>query len=152
LRLGDARALMALTDDDLANLEVALGARARHPGLRIVMRLFDTDLAERAGRALQIRISRSVSALAAPRFVAALLRRKILATIPVGSRALVVVEAAAPAGYATVSAIERGFEVRVLEAGSEWRPPREEPLAPGAPLVLIATREGLGALADAGAA
>ncbi len=66
LRLGSARALMAMTSDDLANLQCALLARARAPDLRVVLRLFDHDLAVRVPAGGARPASRSVSALAAP--------------------------------------------------------------------------------------
>jgi TrkA-N domain len=65
LRIPKARVVLAVTDDDLANLETALNARALNPSLRVVMRLFSHDRAERDDRTLSIAISRSVSALAA---------------------------------------------------------------------------------------
>jgi hypothetical protein len=72
LRVPDARVVLAVTDDDLANLETALNARQLNPSVRVVMRLFSHDLATRAERTFNIAISRSVSALAAPAFVAAI--------------------------------------------------------------------------------
>ncbi len=80
LRLGTGRTLLAVIKDDMANLQCALLAQARAPGLRVVLRMFDTDLAVRVERGTGICLSRSVSALAAPAFVAA-----IFAT-PVSSR------------------------------------------------------------------
>ncbi|MCW2925890.1 MAG: TrkA-N domain protein [Thermoleophilia bacterium] len=68
-----ADALMALTDDDAANLEAALTAQALAPGIRIVLRIFDPDIAARLDRIPAIAASRSVSRLAAPRFVEAAL-------------------------------------------------------------------------------
>ena len=71
LNVGQAKSLVIATDDDAANLETALNARAINPKLRVVLRLFDADLAARVERAFNIHISRSVSALAAPSFAAA---------------------------------------------------------------------------------
>ena len=59
------------TDDDAANLTTAFHARALRSDLRIVLRLFDPDLAARLDRALGDYRSRSVSSLAAPSFAAA---------------------------------------------------------------------------------
>ena len=42
-----ARAVMAVTNDDLANLQCGLAAREHSPGLRVVLRIFDPHLAER---------------------------------------------------------------------------------------------------------
>ena len=65
------RCVVVATSDDAANLETALEARALRPDLRVVLRLFDPDLAERAERAFGIHRSLSVSALAAPAFALA---------------------------------------------------------------------------------
>ena len=89
---------MVVTDDDAANLAAALAARTLAPDIRVVLRLFDHDLAARVETAFAIHVSRSVSSLAAPAFAAALSERRALATIAVGAQALTVAEFAAPAG------------------------------------------------------
>jgi Trk K+ transport system NAD-binding subunit len=66
--LGSARALIALTDSDTANLEVTLGARARNPGLPVVMRIQDDTFARSIARQFDITTTFSTSALAAPVF------------------------------------------------------------------------------------
>src|SRR5205807_8925793 len=109
-----ARCLMAVTDDDAANLAAGLSARTLAPDVRVVLRLFDHDLAARVETAFAIHVSRSVSSLAAPAFAAALSDRRALATIPVGAQAVTVAELSAPEG--TVAELERaaGGEVRVI--------------------------------------
>jgi len=92
LRLNSARALLAVTKDDMANLQCALLAQARAPGLRVVLRLFDPDLAARVERTTGIDLSRSVSALAAPAFVAAIFGRKPEAVLPIGTEVLQIVD------------------------------------------------------------
>jgi voltage-gated potassium channel Kch len=95
-----SRALLAVTNNDMINLEAALHTRAMNPGARIVLRLFDDDLAVRVQQQRQFGIaaSRSVSFLAAPAFGAAMLRRRVLATVPVGRQVLLVAEVAVSAG------------------------------------------------------
>ncbi|MFD1830256.1 NAD-binding protein [Streptomyces desertarenae] len=90
-----SRALLALTSDSGTNLEAVLYARQVHPGLRVVMRLFDDEFAATVYRTLrdtypgaQTR-SRSVSALAAPAFAGAMMGRQVLGAVPVGRRVLV---------------------------------------------------------------
>ncbi|GAC1408244.1 MAG: NAD-binding protein [Candidatus Velthaea sp.] len=63
-----ARALIALTDSDTANLEVTLGARARNPNLPVVMRIQDDTFARSIARQFGITTTFSTSALAAPAF------------------------------------------------------------------------------------
>ncbi len=92
------QALVVVSTDDGANLRAALNARALDDQLRVVLRLFDGDFAERVQRAFGIGTSRSVSYLAAPSFAAALLDRAVIATIPVGRHALLVTEVPVAAG------------------------------------------------------
>lgn len=66
-----ARALLALTDDDVTNLAVALSARGLAPSLRTAVRTWDIDLAARLRGHLGLDRALSISALAAPCFAAA---------------------------------------------------------------------------------
>jgi Trk K+ transport system NAD-binding subunit len=66
--LKEARALIALTESDTANLEVTLGARARNPNLPVVMRIQDDAFAQSIARQFGITTTFSTSALTAPAF------------------------------------------------------------------------------------
>ncbi len=66
--LRSARALVAITNSDTGNLEVALGARGRNPGLQVVMRVQDEAFAGSVGRQFEAIQTFSTSALAAPAF------------------------------------------------------------------------------------
>ena len=83
-----ARSLVVLSTDDVTNLEAALHARAVRPDLRVVLRLFDGDFAQRVQKVFGITSSKSVSLLAAPAFAAAILERDVIGTIPVKRRVL----------------------------------------------------------------
>jgi hypothetical protein len=61
-----ARAIVIATNDDMANLEVALDARRLNPKIRIVMRLFDQQMADKFKEAALIDEAFSPAALAAP--------------------------------------------------------------------------------------
>lgn len=61
-----ARVIVIATSDDIANLEVALDARRMNPGIRIVMRLFDQQVAAKLKAAGIVDEAFSASALAAP--------------------------------------------------------------------------------------
>ena len=88
-----AIALISATSNDIVNLETAMQARAmRGEDLRIVLRLFDDDLAYRVSKTLGNVVSRSVSYLAAPAFAVAMLEHKVLRTIPVGRHVLVIAD------------------------------------------------------------
>jgi Trk K+ transport system NAD-binding subunit len=152
--LGTCRALVAVTGNDVTNLETALQGRAMSEQLRVVLRLFDSDLAERVERNFGITISRSVPGLAAPAFAAAMLRREVLGTISVGRRILLIAEVPIQAGseldgevsesvnaphQAQVIAIQR-HPTDILELPA----PPDHRLTGGDRLIVLATRAGLG--------
>ncbi|MCP4250436.1 MAG: hypothetical protein GY778_25615, partial [bacterium] len=64
-------AVIACTDDDLTNIEIALDAREVRPDIRVVLRLFDQSLASKIVNNFDIEAAFSASALAAPAFAAA---------------------------------------------------------------------------------
>ena len=90
--IGRADAVLAVTDDEAVNLEIALVAKNANPGVRVVARLFDHDLAGRVERRLQLGATRSVSMLAAPAFAAAALGRRREVIFPIGRRVLLFTE------------------------------------------------------------
>ena len=66
--LGAAHSLLALTNVDTLNLEIALGARARNPSMPIVMRIAEEAFAESIARHFDFQTTFSVAALAGPVF------------------------------------------------------------------------------------
>ncbi len=66
-----ASSVVACTNNDLTNVEIALDAREVRPDIRIVMRLFDQGLASKIVHSFDIDAAFSASALAAPAFAAA---------------------------------------------------------------------------------
>ncbi|MCW3839211.1 NAD-binding protein [Micromonospora yasonensis] len=149
------QALVVVSTDDGANLRAALNARSLDPDLRVVLRLFDGDFAERIQRAFGIGTSRSVSYLAAPAFAAALLDRAVIATIPVGRHALLVTEvpvmAGSPLDGRPLAAVARPGEVRLLaytRSGqkTDWSADPRMVIQAGDRLTVVARRAGLSAL------
>jgi voltage-gated potassium channel len=61
-----ARVIIAATNDDLANVEVALDARRMNPKIRVVLRMFDQQIADKFKAAAIIDEAFSTAALAAP--------------------------------------------------------------------------------------
>jgi Trk K+ transport system NAD-binding subunit len=152
--LDGAIALISATSSDIVNLETALQARAlRGEDLRIVLRLFDDDLAQRVSQTLGNVVSRSVSYLAAPAFAVAMLEHKVLRTIPVGRHVLVIadvrVEPGSDLAGRHLGALEGGGLARVLALAEQgtprfhWSPRRDRPLAVGDRMIVLATRAGL---------
>jgi len=66
-----ARAIVVATNDPMVNLEIVLNARQLNKDVRVVLRMFDADVAERLGEAFGIRMTLSASAIAAPAFASA---------------------------------------------------------------------------------
>ncbi len=152
-----ARAVMAVTNDDLANLQCGLAAREHSPGLRVVLRIFDPHLAERLDRSVELDLTRSVAGLAAPAFTAALLgRRASSGALPLANTALRVVETAVPAGSAvagrSVGALHHERALRVLALDGRWRPREDLVVAAGMAIAIVGTRAACDDLlhADAG--
>jgi Trk K+ transport system NAD-binding subunit len=150
------RALVVVSTDDAVNLETALRARSLKEDVRVVLRLFDGDFADRVQRAFGITISRSVSYLAAPAFAAAMLEREVVGTIPVGRRVLLIAEVPVCAGAdldgRPLADAYRVSETRIIglvtdaRATTWWRPDPAYRLAPDDVLLVVATRAGLGTL------
>jgi Trk K+ transport system NAD-binding subunit len=151
-----ARGLIVLSTDDVTNLETALFARGLQPDLRVVLRLFDGDFADRVQRTFGITRSLSVSYLAAPAFAAAMLGRQVITTIPVGRRVLVLAELPLAEGCALedrpVSAVRRPGDAWVIAvrtgrgAQTLWGPPAGRRLTRTDRLLVVATRRGLSRL------
>ena len=66
--LGAAHSLVALTNGDTLNLEIALGARARNPDMPIVLRIAEAAFASSIATHFQLGTTFSVAALAGPVF------------------------------------------------------------------------------------
>ena len=145
----EAEYLFCVTDNDVANLEAALVARAENPALRIVLRLFDADLAERVERVAGLGVSRSVADLAAPAFAAAALGRDV--TDAIRTRRGLLLVARMDELDATVGEIERTGALRVLSRRRgehlDWAPDDDERLEPGDRVTVIGTQLGLAELA-----
>jgi Trk K+ transport system NAD-binding subunit len=149
-----AIAVISVTNNDIVNLETALQARAmRGEELRVVLRLFDDDLAGRVQRTVGNVVSRSVSYLAAPTFAAALLEHKVLRTIAVGRHVLLIADVRVEPGAGivglTLAVVERDRLARVLALQSrgelryDWSPRRSHHLEAGDRVIVLATRAGL---------
>ncbi|KAB1926372.1 TrkA family potassium uptake protein, partial [Micromonospora sp. ALFpr18c] len=153
--VADCQALVVASTDDVANLEAALAARDLRDGLRVVLRLFDGDFAERVDETFALGVSRSVSYLAAPAFIGALTERAVITTIPVDRHALPVAEVPVAAGSdldgRPLDEVNRDGQVRLIArtpAGGTkaiwWKDldPRQVIFA-GDRLTVVARRRGL---------
>jgi Trk K+ transport system NAD-binding subunit len=151
-----ARAVIIVSTDDVTNLQAALNARALRPGVPVVLRLFDGDLADRIREKFDIGVSHSVSYLAAPAFAAALLDREVIATIPVERHVLLVAEVPVAEGSPlvgrTFGSVSRPGSVRVVarrRSGSEapdYSARRTDVVTAGDRITVVARKDQLSAL------
>lgn len=100
MNIEQARAVIVATDDDLANLEIAMDVREIREDVPVVMRLFDQRLAHKVRHALGIEVSFSTSKLAAPLFAAAALDGSVVGAHRVAGEVLVVLELTVEQGSA----------------------------------------------------
>lgn len=126
--IGQAHCLLALAEDDLDNLRAVVAAREVAPEVPAVVRAFDPALAQGLEQGLNIRRAYSVSALAAPAFVAAACGDRVLETLRLGEGevpiCIVTVRPNSPLGGLTPAEIDRRYQCRVIAhagEGSGWR-------------------------------
>jgi voltage-gated potassium channel len=97
-----ASAMITCTENDLTNLEIALVARELKPDIRVVLRMFDHDMAQKVAKGFNILTAFSTSALSAPAFAAAATRSDITHAFHVGDQLLNVSRVIVTAGSALV--------------------------------------------------
>jgi voltage-gated potassium channel len=151
-----ADAVIPCTDDELTNLDIALDARELNPSVKIVMRMFDPDLARRVEKGFGIHTAFSTSALAAPIFAAASMRFDIKSSFYVGDTLLNISEFVIQAGSSiegwTIAKLEQELDlstVSYLQSGQTYLHP--EPglqLQAGVKILALATLETLGLLQE----
>jgi len=91
-KAGTARAVIAATNNDLVNLEVALLVRELNPEQRIVVLLSEPQLAQALRDAADVRLAVSVPALAAPAFVARLFGDRVQGVLLIHDHLFVVID------------------------------------------------------------
>ncbi len=152
-RAGVARAdvIIPATENELTNLDIALDARELNPEIKIVMRMFDPDLARRVETGFGIHTAYSVSALAAPVFAAAAMRGGIKASFYAGETLLNIVEMTVTPGCAvvnrTVAEVEEAYDVSIVAVSNatnaDIRPGPEVVLHAGDQLMVMGSLEQL---------
>lgn len=150
------RALMTVASNDVINLEVALQGRNLKPMLRVLVRIFDGDLASRVRRTFNLRLTRSVSYVSAPAFAEALMDREVIGMISVERRVLLIAEVIVGAGSrldgSTVEDADEAGASRVIaltELGEPrplWNPPHARTVKARDKLTVVCTRDGLSQL------
>jgi voltage-gated potassium channel len=112
-----ARAIVCATNDDLANLEVAIDAKRENPTIRVVMRMFDRRMAEKMRTALDVDETFSTSALSGQLVALQATEPGVLAVYPLEDGSMrVAMQVPAPRGWLgkTVAACEDAIDGRVV--------------------------------------
>jgi len=158
--LPHAHAIIIATNDDMANLEAAMDARRMNPKIRVIMRLYDQQVAAKLVDALHVDAAFSSSALAAATVAAMSLDCKVLASYDVAGESHVAAEVAVAAGSPlvgkTIAALEAGWAVKVLAraaaggSAAESPPPAHTAVAAGDTLTLHAPSVQIDELIAAG--
>ena len=149
-----ARAVAVVTSNDLANIETGLAVQALAPGVPVVMRVFDRQLAATVSKAFGFSLTRSTAALAAPWFVGAALGLRVLNTFYVGQQPFLVARLDIGASGALVghAMVDLGARIRVVAiqradgAELEVTPRREASFAAGDGAFVVGPYEELIAL------
>jgi len=114
-----ASALVTCTEHDLTNLDIALDARELNPAVKVVMRMFDADLARKVERGFGIHTVFSVSALAAPAFAAAATRANVSYSFYMDNTLLNVSQVTIEPGSSlvgkTVGQVERELDLTIVQ-------------------------------------
>lgn len=113
-----ACAIVICTQDDLANLAIALEARELKSDIRVVMRMFDGELAKKVERGFDIHAAFSTSALSAPAFAAAATQTQITHSFYIDDMLLnvseVKVQAASRLVGKSLEELERELDLSVI--------------------------------------
>lgn len=86
--VAQARSVVLATDDDMANLEAALDARRIAPDVRVVVRMFDQNIADKVRDGFNIHLAMSQSAISAPTFATCALAPATINSFIVGDELL----------------------------------------------------------------
>ncbi|MBU6455195.1 MAG: TrkA family potassium uptake protein [Cyanobacteria bacterium REEB67] len=154
-----AKAIIAVTDNDLANLEAALTARELNPNIRVVIRMFDQKLAKKVQNFMGIEGAYSSSARSARLFAQAAISGDILDSFEFGGTVINAMQLLIEPNTAMVGApideLRNKYEVTVLcqeknDGTVDWNPAPTNVLEVGDKLLIMTDVEGLKRLEKVG--
>ncbi len=147
-----AKAIIAVTDNDLANLEAALTAREVNPSIRVVIRMFDQKLAKKVQNFMGIEGAYSSSARSARLFAQAAISGDILDSFEFGGTVINAVQLLIEPNTAIVGSViddlRNKYEVTVLcqekkDGTVDWNPAPSKTLEVGDKLLIMTDVDGL---------
>lgn len=149
-----ARSLMAVADDEIANLEIALQARAINPGCRLVIRMDDPAFSGNVSELVPGARALGTYALAAEAFAAAAFGEAVHGLFHLDGQTVLVVEYTVASGDTLdgrlLAEVAYGYGLvpilfqRPDRDQSERLPSDDIHLQAGDRLTVLATRDGLG--------
>jgi Trk K+ transport system NAD-binding subunit len=154
-----AKAIIAVTDNDLANLEAALTAREVNPGIRVVIRMFDQKLAKKVQNFMGIEGAYSSSARSARLFAQAAISGDILDSFEFGGTVInavqLLIEANTSIVGSAVDDLRNKYEVTILcqekkDGSVDWNPAPSNILEVGDKLLIMTDVDGLKRLEPVG--
>ncbi len=136
-----ARALIAVTDDDLVNFKIATIAKEMNPQIRTVIRAFDVSFSKKVTELFDIDAALSTSAIAAPAFVATSFEDGIIQTLKSkkGKDDLHLMELSLTKNFQKlrVGNIESDFDITILAIDKQAHPESNDIIHPGVKLLII---------------
>ena len=146
-----AQALIPCTSNDMVNLEIALNARELNPQLRIVMRMFDADLARKLNHGFGLGAVFSTAALAAPAIAAAVRQHDVQQALYVDDTLVALSPLnVSPGGGLVgmrVAQVEQALDVNLVlhkrDGRVDTRPDHDIVLAAGDHIIVFGTLDGL---------
>lgn len=162
-----ARAIVISTRDPVANIEVAMDSKRMNPSIRVVMRAFDEQIAQKISDAMDVEVAFSSSTLAAPMVAAMALgpksagdnattpEAKVLSSLMIGGACHVAAElTVAPASKwigKRIDQIEQTHAIKLLSrsangSAAQSPPPADATIAAGDQVVVHAPADRLAEL------
>lgn len=146
-----AKAIIAVTDNDLVNIEAALTARELNENIRVVLRMFDQRLAKRMAKLMNFEGAFSSSAKSGPLFAQAAVSEHIVDSFQFGGTVInaveIVVEPNTPLVGLTIDELRARQEVTILlqERGEvlDWNPAPTNVLTVGDKLLIMTDPDGV---------
>jgi Trk K+ transport system NAD-binding subunit len=138
-----ARALIAVTNDDLVNFKIATVAKELNPNLRTVIRAFDVAFSKKVTELFDIDAALSTSAIAAPAFVATSFEDGIIQTLKSKKGKtdihLMEIEISSTKRISPliVESVERQFDITILAIDNQPHPESDDKIPLGSKLLIL---------------
>jgi len=136
-----ARAIIAVTNDDLVNFKIASRAKELNPKIRTVIRAFDRSFSSKVTQLFDIDAAISTSAIAAPAFVATSFEDGIIQTLKSkkGNTEFHLMELNLRKDFhpTTVGSLEESYNITILAVDREAHPDAQDHIKTGAKLLVL---------------